>query len=296
MTITRATIATSLAIASTAGAGTYDKTPTKYVEASGIKLAYRTLGADGGTPLVLLQHFTGTMDDWDPALIDGLAKTHKLYILDNAGLGASGGTTPDSVPAMAKVAASFIDALHLNKVDLLGFSLGGLVSQQIMLDRPKLVRKAILVGTGPQGDASFKELPGVVQDAFKRSAAEKVHPKVFLFFTDTAVGKQAAAEFVARINKHTVDPEPVATDAAIQAQLKAWVTWGATPAVKLDGITQPVLVVNGSRDAIAATSMSVELYQRLPHAQLVLYPDSGHGSLFQYHDTFVVEVDAFLRN
>lgn len=286
-----------MAIASTASAGTaYDKTPTKFVDAGGIKLAYRTLGADGGTPLVLLQHFTGTMDDWDPALIDGLAKNHKVYIVDNAGIGASGGTAPDSVPAMAKVAESFLDALHLTKVDLLGFSLGGLVSQQIMLDRPKLVRKAILVGTGGPGDASFKQLPAVVQDAFKRSAEQKVHPKALLFFTDTAAGKQAAGEFIGRINKHTVDPEPVATDATTKAQLTAWVGWGASPAAKLDTITHPVLVVNGNKDVIAATSMSIDLYQRLPHAQLVLYPDSGHGSLFQYHDAFVGQVDAFLKN
>jgi pimeloyl-ACP methyl ester carboxylesterase len=217
-------------------------------------------------------------------------------IFENAGIGASEGQTPDSVAIMAHYAEGFLDALQLSNIDAIGFSLGGAVVQQILADRPELIRKAILVGTGPQGAEGFDNLPKVIADKSKESAETKVPLKALLFFTDTPQGRQAGIDFVKRINNHTVDPESTATQEAIQAQAKAFITWGLTPAdyIRLEAIKQPVLVVNGNNDLIAPTINSYVLYQHIPKAQLSLYPDSGHGSLFQYHKLFVSQVNTFL--
>ena len=264
-----------------------------------MRLAYRTLGADTGEPpLVFLQHFTGTMDDWDPEVVEGLARGRRVYVFDNAGVGASEGVTPDSLERMAKYAEGFVDVLHLGTVDLLGFSMGGSVAQQFLFDRPAGVRKAVLAGTATKGTPGMDKLPGVVAETFRRAAKERSHPKVFLFFTETAAGKLAASQFLGRINKHTVDPDPPASEATAAAQLKAIMAWAGAPAdnARLATIKQPVLIVNGSNDIMAPTPASYDLFQHIPHAQLVLYPDSGHGSLFQYHDAFVRQVDTFLRS
>ena len=275
----------------------YSKTPNRYVTVDGIKLAYRTIGRRSDAPtLVLFQHFTGTMDDWDQSLIEELAKSRFVVIFENAGIGASEGKAPDSVATMAHYAEGFLDALHLSQVDVLGFSLGGAVAQQVLADRPELVRKVILVGTGPQGAEGFKDLPNVIGENVKKSAEANVPLKSLLFFTSTPQGRQAGLEFVKRINNHTVDPEPVATQEATQAQAKAYITWGLSPAnhAQLAAIKQPVLVVNGNDDLIAPAINSYVLYQHIPGAQLSLYPDSGHGSLFQYHALFVSQVNTFL--
>jgi pimeloyl-ACP methyl ester carboxylesterase len=276
---------------------TYNQTPTLYVDAKGTRLAYRSLGPDTGVPLVLLQHFTGTMDDWDPALVDALAKSRRLYVLDNAGVGRSGGTTPDSVQAMAHIVENFTEALRLETVDLLGFSLGSFIAQQILVERPQLVRRVVLAGAAPQGGVGTKDLPAVMADAMKKSGEQKLHPKVFLFFTDTPHGRTAATTFMERIGKHTVDPDPPVSDATVMAQMKAIVMWGSVPqnGAELAAIRQPVLIVNGSNDIMVPTVNSEELFRRISTAQLSLYPDSGHGALFQYHDLFVAQVDTFLR-
>ena len=281
----------------TTGTADYSRTPNQYVTVGGISLAYRTLGNRSDTPpLVLFQHFTGTMDDWDQSMIEGLAKSRTVVIFENAGIGASEGKAPDSVTAMARYAEGFLDALRVDKVDILGFSLGGAVAQQVLADRPELIRKAILVGTGPQGAEGFKDLPNIISENVKKSAETNLHLKVLLFFTGTPGGRQSGLDFVKRINNHKVDPEPVASQETTQAQAKAWITWGMTPAndAQLAAIKQPVLVVNGNDDLIAPTIHSYVLYQRIPMAQLILYPDSGHGALFQYHALFVSHVNTFL--
>ncbi len=275
----------------------YSKTPNRYVTVDGIRLAYRTIGRRSDAPtLVLFQHFTGTMDDWDQSLIEELAKSRSLVIFENAGIGASEGKAPDSVATMAHYAEGFLDALHLSQVDVLGFSLGGAVAQQVLADRPELIRNVILVGTGPEGAEGFKDLPNVIGENVKKSAETNVPLKALLFFTSTPQGRQAGLEVVKRINNHTVDPEPVATQEATQAQAKAYITWGLSPAnhVQLAAIKQPVLIVNGNDDLIAPTINSYVLYQHISGAQLSLYPDSGHGSLFQYHSLFVSQVNTFL--
>jgi pimeloyl-ACP methyl ester carboxylesterase len=275
----------------------YTTTPNQYVTVDGVKLAYRTIGHRSDAPaLVLFQHFTGTMDDWDQALIEQLAIDRAVVVFENAGIGASEGQTPDSVATMARYAEGFLDALQLTGVDALGFSLGGAVVQQVLADRPELIRKAILVGTGPKGAEGFDNLPRLIGEKSKESAELKVPLKALLFFTETQEGRQAGLDFVKRINNHTVDPEPPANQEAIQAQAKAYVTWGLTPAdhAQLEAIKQPVLVVNGNSDLIAPTINSYVLYQHIPNAQLSLYPDSGHGSFFQHSKLFVSQVNTFL--
>ena len=277
----------------------YNETPNQYVVVDGVRLAYRTLGADTGEPpLVFLQHFTGTMDDWDPEVVEGLARGRRVYVFDNNGVGASEGVTPDSLERMAKDAEQFVDALHLGTVDLLGFSMGGSVAQQFLVDRPTQVRKAVLAGTATKGTPGMDKLPEVVAETFRRAAKERSHPKVLLFFTETTAGKLAARQFLGRIDKHTVDPDPPASEATAAAQVTAIMRWASAAAdnAMLAAIKQPVLVVNGSNDVMAPTHASYHLFQHIPNAQLVLYPDSGHAALFQYHDAFVREVDAFLRS
>jgi pimeloyl-ACP methyl ester carboxylesterase len=282
---------------SATGKPDYSKTPNQYVTVHGVKLAYRTIGYRTDAPaLVLFQHFTGTMDDWDQALIEELAANRSVVIFDNAGIGASEGQTPDSVATMAHYAEGFLNALKLSNIDALGFSLGGAVVQQVLADRPDLIRKAILVGTGPQGAEGFENLPNIIAANATKSAEMNVPLKALLFFTSTSEGRQAGLDFVKRINNHTVDPEPVATQEAIQAQAKAYVTWGLSPAnhAQLEAIKQPVLIANGNDDQIAPTINSYVLYQHIPGAQLSLYPDSGHGSLFQHRKLFVSQANTFL--
>jgi pimeloyl-ACP methyl ester carboxylesterase len=199
---------------------------------------------------------------------------------------------------MAKNAEKFIDALKIKEVDILGFSMGGSIAQQVLLDRPDLVRKAILVGTAPQGytNEGGKELPAVMEEAFKKAAEAKTHPKAFLFFTQTSEGQTAASAFLKRISNHTVDAEKPTSEATTNAQAVAIVTWGKMPSnlTALEKVKQPVLLVNGSNDVMAPTSMSFELFKHFPNAQLSLYPDSGHGALFQYNELFTSQVDTFL--
>lgn len=277
----------------------YNETPNQYVLVDGVRFAYRTLGADTGEPpLVLLQHFTGTMDDWDPEVVEGLARGRRIYVFDNAGVGASEGATPDSLERMARDAERFVATLRLGTVDLLGFSMGGAIAQQVLFDGTTAVRKAVLAGTATKGSPGMDKLPNIVAETFRRAAKERSHPKVFLFFTETAAGRLAATRFLGRIGKHTIDPDPPASEATAGAQIKAIMTWAGAPAdtAKLAAIKQPVLIVNGSNDVMAPTAASYELFQHLPNAQLVLFPDSGHGALFQYHAAFVRQVDAFLRS
>ncbi|OWV87612.1 hypothetical protein ATY78_03690 [Rhizobium sp. R635] len=287
----------NVASAQPVAASDYTTTENKYVEIGGTRYAYRTIGDRGSKPpLVLFQHFTGTMDDWDQRTIEGLAKGRELVIFDNAGVGASGGQSPDNVADMAAIAAQLIEALKLQQVDALGFSLGGSIVQQLLIERPSLIRKAVLVGSAPQGSAGFRRLPDVISTAIKTSGETGRPLRALLFFTDTESGKAEADEYLKNINNHSVDPEAPVSEQTMGAQAKALVTWGSMPenTEQLAQIKQPVLIVNGSDDSIAPTLESVTLFQRIPNAQLSLYPDSGHGSLFQHETLFVSQVDTFL--
>lgn len=275
----------------------YTKTPDRFVSVDGVRYAYRTIGENpAAPPLVLFQHFTGTMDDWDSELIEGLARNRRVIVFDNAGVSATSGTTPDNVAAMAASAEKFIDALRLGKIDVLGYSLGGCVAQQVIADRSDLVRKAIIAGSSAKGGDGVKDMPGGLARATKASKETGIPLKRILFFSRTPLGLAEGEAFLKRIDNHTVDKENDVSAATVQAQLKALVAWGseAPNFRELETIKQPVLIVNGSNDEMMATINSYAMFKHIPNSHLILYPDSGHGAIFQYRKLFVSQVDAFL--
>jgi pimeloyl-ACP methyl ester carboxylesterase len=273
---------------------TYSQVATKTVKVNGLAFAYRELGPKNGVPVILLHHITAGLDDWDPSIVDGIAENHPVIAFDNRGVGRSEGQTPNDVPAMAHDAASFIEALGLRKVDLFGYSLGGFVAQVIAQERPALVRKIILAGTGPAGGTGIAKIGEVLQGAMQRSAIEKKHPKSFLFFTSSTSSQKSSEEFLARLSARTADKDAVVSSETIQAQAVAIGKWGLSPANELKSITHPVLVANGDADIMFPTLNSFELFQRLPNATLSIFPDASHGGIFQYHLEFVRQATAFL--
>lgn len=275
----------------------HETAPTRFIEAGGIRYAYRRFGAAAGVPLVFLQHFRGTMDNWDPAITNGLARARPIVLFDNAGIARSGGETPDSVAEMAGHAAAVVGALGLQQVDLLSFSLGGMVAQQLALDRPELVRRMLLVGTGPEGGEGMAEFSPEVKSIFARRNANPAEALLALFFAPTETSQAAGRTFLHRLGARKDDREPPSNEQVMRAQLAALSAWGTLKGeryARLRAIRQPVLVVNGHNDIMIPTVNSFILSQRLPKAQLIIYPDSGHGSHFQYPELFVEHATRFL--
>ena len=273
---------------------TLETTPTHYVEGHGISFAYRRLGPATGTPLVLLQHFSGNIDAWDPAVVNALATDRPVIAFDNAGVGRSTGQTPDNVAAMARDAVTFMKLLGLAEVDLLGFSLGGCVAQQIAAEHGRLVRKLILVATAPRGGE--EHLLAVLQDAFSQTDAPD--PRLPLFFTASPASRSSGLAFLNRTKLRQYDRDTDNGKAVTDPQAKALITWCATPDPEhaiLHGIRQPALVVSGSHDTMLPANNAYVMFKELSNAQLILYPDSGHGALFQYHEMFVSHVRTFLE-
>jgi pimeloyl-ACP methyl ester carboxylesterase len=270
---------------------------TKTVTVEGTPFAYREVGPTVGPPVVFLHHFTAVLDDWDPAVVDGIAAERRVILLDLRGVGGSGGTTPDSVEAMAADAVAFIDALGLGTVDLLGYSLGGMVAQVIVQQRPDLVRRIILAGTAPAGDQGPAGTGAVLQAAMEQAGEQGKHPKHFLFFSPTVTSQAAADAFLARLEERSEDRDAPVSNETIGAQLTALAKWeqGTSPA-GLTNVDKPVLVVNGDDDTMFPTISSLHLARLVPDAQLSIYPDSGHGGIFQHHELFVAQALEFLRD
>ncbi|MGI5507270.1 alpha/beta fold hydrolase [Lentzea sp. CA-135723] len=268
---------------------------TRTVDVDGTPFAYREVGTSEGVPLVFLHHFTAVLDDWDPAVVDGLAAHRRVVLVDLRGVGGSGGTTPDSVEAMADDLARFLRALELTEVDLLGVSMGGMIAQVLAQREPVLVRRIVLAGTSPAGDAGPANALALLQSALQQSAAEGKHPKHLLFFSPTATSQQAANEFLARLNERTEDRDTEVTNETIGAQAAALAKWEHGSPDGLASVRQPVLVVNGDNDVMLPTLSSFTLAQHLPNARLSIYPDAGHGALFQHHELFVEQVSEFLN-
>ena len=275
---------------------TFQTAPTQSVDVNGTKLVFREIGSKGGVPVVLLHHLTAVLDDWDPRVVDGLAAKHHVIAFDNRGVGGSGGATPGTVEEMASDAAAFIGALGSGKVDLLGYSLGGFVAQVVAQQQPGLVRKIILAGTGPAGGAGIAKVGAVLQDALGKAGASNKHPKQFLFFTQTKNGQSAADDFLQRLKERARDLDAPVSNETVQAQIAAIHAWGQGDASALATVQHPVLVVNGDDDVMVPTLNSFELARRLPYAQLSIFPDAGHGGIFQYHATFVQQALAFLSS
>ncbi|MDX6419632.1 MAG: hypothetical protein QOG28_4252, partial [Trebonia sp.] len=198
---------------------------TKTVEVEGTPFAYREVGPTTGIPVVFLHHFTAVLDDWDPAVVDGIAAERRVILVDLRGVGGSGGTTPDSIEAMAGDAIAFLQALGLSTVDLLGYSLGGMVAQVIVQQRPDLVRRVILAGTAPAGDGGPAATGAILQAALDKAAAQGKHPKHFLFFSPTATSQAAADAFLARLDERTEDRDAPVSNETIGAQITALAKW-----------------------------------------------------------------------
>jgi pimeloyl-ACP methyl ester carboxylesterase len=272
-----------------------ENAPTKYLEANGVKFSYRAMGPKSGTPLVLLQHFTGTMDSWDPAVVNALAKTRPVVVFNNRGVGATNGVVADNIGQMTADAYAFIQALGYREVDLLGFSMGGFVAQELAAQHPELVRKVILTGTTHQGGGNH--LMKVLGEAFSRTNAPD--PRDYLFFSQTDAGKKAAGEFLSRVYARTKERDPESGKEVADAHGKALIVWTSTPDPEyktLKAIHQPVLIVTGNNDTMLPTEGSITMFKQLKNAQLVLYPDANHGSIFQYHNSFVNTADYFLSH
>lgn len=270
-------------------------TPTHTIDVGGTSFAYRQLGPRGGVPLVFLHHFTAVLDDWDPRVIDPIAAHRHVITFDNRGVGASGGKVPHTIAAMAADAAAFIRALGHEQVDLLGFSLGGGVAQEVTLQHPELVRRLILTGTGHRGGGGLTKMPMIVGGAYTKAALARLDPRQFLFFNRDAVGKQAGTAYIARLQERTADRDTPISHQARIAQLLAIREAGLGEPHDLSQITQPTFVANGDNDVMVASSQSRVLAERIPNSTLEIYPNSGHGGIFQYHERFVPAVLDFLE-
>ncbi|KQM81808.1 alpha/beta hydrolase [Sphingomonas sp. Leaf23] len=269
-------------------------TPTRTITAAGTQFAYRQLGGGSGVPVVLLNHWGANLDNFDPAIVAALAADRPVYALDYRGIGRSGGRAPLTIAEMAYDMVAVIAALRLPSVDLIGFSLGGFVAQQIALDAPRLVRQMILAGTGPAGGRGIERVGAVSWPLILKNMARLRDPKHDLFFTASNAGQTAAKAFLARLQERTTDRDKPVGPRAFLRQLRAIVAWGRQPPQPLETLRLPVLVVNGDHDIMVPTANSATLADHIPGARLVLYPDAGHGGIFQYHDAFVGEAKAFL--
>ena len=276
---------------------TWKEVPTQFVSAGGVDFAYRELGRhNGGVPVVLLVHLAGVMDNWDPRVVDGLAATRHVIAFDNRGIGSSSGKPANTMEQMADDAITFIKAKGFRQVDLFGFSMGGMIAQEIVLKEPQLVRRMILAGTGPAGGEGISAVAGVANYDLMRAKLTGQDPKQYLFFTRTPVGIEAGKAFLKRLQERTDNRDAEISIGAYIAQLQALSAWGKKAPADLSVVKQPVLVVNGDADRMVPTSNSYDLARRLPTSQLVVYPDAGHGGVFQYEVDFVPKALAFLAN
>src|ERR1700726_1631086 len=276
---------------------THQTAPTQFVEANGIRFAYRRFGRPSGVPLVFNQHYTGTMDHWDPAVTDGFAKDREVILFNNAGVSSSSGEVPTSFEEMGANAVALIKALGLTKVDVLGFSIGGFVAQEITLQAPDLVRRLVLLGTAPRGGEGMDGGTPEGNRIFGATYDPPDHLWLSVFFTPSPRSQAAGRKFLKRFRLRSKDRDPEVNDKVAPAQRAAIGKWSAPsehPYDYLKTIRQPTLVVNGSTDVIIYTVNSFILQRNLPNAELIIYPDSAHGSHPQYSELFVRDVSMFL--
>lgn len=272
---------------------TLETAPTEFVDVPGAQLAYRRIGHRFARKLLLLQHFTGTMDAWDPAVVNALAEVSEVFVFDNAGVGRSSGTTPDTIEEMAAYAEAFIDTLGLGEVDLLGFSLGGFIAQVMAGRRRVAIGRMVIAGSAPLGGQ--EHLLAVVNEAFSKKAADVRLP---LFFTPSERSQAAGRAFVERTLARTADRDPDRGSAVSDPQAKAIIEWCARPDpghASLKAITTRTLIVHGSDDTMFPSDNAYVMFKNMPDTTLILYPDSGHGALFQQPETFVAHLTTFLE-
>src|SRR5882762_7023295 len=274
--------------------------PTRFLQGKKEKYAYRRFGGGPGLPLLCLQHFTGTLDNWDPAVTDPLASGREVILFDNAGVGRSSGDVPETIAGMAEHSTAFLDGLGIKTCDVVGYSLGGMVALQMVQDRPSIVRRMVLVGTAPRGGENIMHLE-------KPSLAKRIQDPTNqgydvlrkIFFTSSPASQAAGEAFVRRISQRKDDRDPPSGPKAASAQMAAFREWDKPKGerfAELRAIHHPTLVVNGVHDEMIPVSNSYRLSENLTNAVLFTYPDAGHGSLFQYPESFARHATAFLSS
>ena len=274
--------------------GAWATVATRTVAAAGTRFAYRQIGRGRGVPLVLLNHWGANLDNFDPSIVEALAEGRPVFTFDYRGVGASDGDAPLSVSSMADDMLEAIHALGLDTIDVMGFSLGGFVAQDMILKRPELLRRLILTGTGPAGGTGIEKVGSVSWPLIVKGMLTFRDPKMFLFFTASKPSRHAAKAFLARLKVRKADRDAAVTPKVFLRQLKAITAWGTQPPQDLGVIRQPVLIANGDHDITVPSENSRDLARRIPGAELVLYPDAGHGGIFQYHELFADRAIAFL--
>ncbi|MDO3647838.1 alpha/beta fold hydrolase [Nocardia mangyaensis] len=272
----------------------YRDAPTRTIAVGETTYAYRELGPREGIPVVFFVHLAATLDNWDPRIIDPVAQGRHVIAFDNRGVGASTGKVPGSVEAMAEDAYTFVTALGFDKIDVFSFSLGGFIAQALALEHPELVRKLVLTGTGPKGGKDIDKVVATTYRDILRAALTRSDPKEFLFFHRDATGKSAARAFIDRLEERTVDRDAPITVSAFRTQLAAIRKWGRSCPDDLSAITQPTLIANGDNDRMVPSILSEDLHRRIANSELIIYPDSGHGGIFQYHEQFAPVAVEFL--
>jgi len=279
----------------TAAPPTYSQTPTLMIDTPNVDFAYRRLSAGGDLPLVLAGYFASNMDDWDPLIVDGLAADREVITFDYPGAGNSTGVTPPNVAELSVSCFDFLDRLGLTSVDFLGFSLGGMIAQQMAFEQPEMVHRMILCGTGPRGGEkmTFTELSTDEQD-------DPVALVLKSFFTPSQTSQRAGDAYLRRLRLRQADRDSPVTKASANVQLRAIREWGEVPPddryAMLSDITQPALIVHGGKDIVVDPINAFILQQHLPHATLLLLPDASHGAQSQYAEVFLANALMFLNN
>lgn len=273
---------------------TYATVPTQFVEANGIKFAYRSYGKTGDIPVIYFNHLTANLDNCDPRIMDAIAAHRTIISFDYRGIGATTGRQGESIADMAKDGIAFIHALGYNQVDIVAFSMGGFITQEILLAEPQLVRKAILAGTGPRGGAGIPAVVGTTyKDIFKGIFSFR-DPKFYLFFNQNKIGKAAARDFLNRLKERKENRDKKVKLYALKKQLKAIKDWGNAQPVDLSVFNLPVFIANGDNDRMVPSPLSNDMAKRFPNAQFKIYPNSGHGGIFQYNEEFIPQAIKFL--
>lgn len=272
----------------------YAQAPARTVTAGGVTYAYRELGPKGGIPVVFFVHLAATLDNWDPRIVDPIAQGRHVIAFDQRGVGASTGSVPKTIEEAADDAYTFIKALGYETIDIFSFSMGGMIAQDLVVKHPELVRRLVLTGTGPRGGKDMDKVVRTTYYDVLRATLTRSDPKEFLFFNRNATGKRAAKAFVQRLGERTVDRDAKISTKAFQTQLSAIKKFGLSAPSDLSVITQPTLIANGDNDRMVPSVLSEDLHRCIAGSELIIYPDSGHGGIFQFHEKFAPVAVRFL--
>ena len=272
----------------------YAAAPARTVTTAGTTYAYRELGPKGGIQVVFFVHLAATLDNWDPRIVDAIAKNRHVITFYQRGVGASTGKVPDTIEEAADHAYEFITALGFDKIDVFSFSMGGMIAQDLIVKHPDLVRRLVLTGTGPRGGKDMDKVVGVTYWDILRATLTRSDPKEFLFFHRDATGKSAAKAFVTRLQERTLDRDQEISIKALRTQLKAIQKFGRSAPSDLSTFTQPTLIANGDHDRMVPSVLSEDLHRRIKGSELIIYPNSGHGGIFQFHEEFAPVAAEFL--